>query len=116
MDLTVVALRKTIYRDSPLPHERPEGNILTEVIGTIGNFFRNLLNHTVHRKQPVQRDYVHYFAVKREELRKQCGHRPKPFVCTFASVHRIYADAVLSDLVVKLFHVQSQSSTFISAP
>ena len=70
VDLTVVALRKTVYRDSPLPHERPEGNILTEVIGTIGNFFRNLLNHTVHRKQPVQRDYVHYFAVKREELKE----------------------------------------------
>ena len=64
------SLEKTVYRDSPLPHERPEGNILTEVIGTIGNFFRNLLNHTVHRKQPVQRDYVHYFAVKREELKE----------------------------------------------
>lgn len=70
VDLTVVALRKTVYRDSPRRHRRPEGNILTEVIGTIGNFFRNLLNHTVHRKQPVQRDYVHYFAVKREELKE----------------------------------------------
>lgn len=70
VDLTVVALRKTIYRDSPLPHERPEGNVLTEMAGTIGNFFRDLMNHTFRRKQPVQRDYVHYFAVKREELKE----------------------------------------------
>ncbi len=28
-DLSVVVLRKSIYRDSPLPHELPEGNRLT---------------------------------------------------------------------------------------
>ena len=70
VDLTVVMLRKTIYCDSPLPHERPEGNLLTELMGKIGNLIRDLKNLTIRRKQPVKRDYVHYFAVKREELKE----------------------------------------------
>lgn len=70
LDLSVVALRRTIYRDSPLPHELPEGNVVTAALGRIGNFLRNVLNRTVRRRDPVQRDYVHYLAVKYTELKE----------------------------------------------
>ena len=61
VDTVVVVLRKTVYRDSPLPHELPEGNRLTWVLGHIFNGIR---------KKPVERDYVHYLAVRSAE-RKQ---------------------------------------------
>lgn len=70
VDLLTVVLRKTIYRDSPLPHERPEGNVLTEAMGHIGNGICALLNHTWRRQHPITKDYVHYFAMKHEELRE----------------------------------------------
>lgn len=70
VDLTVVVLRKTIYRDSPLPHELPEGNLFTLCAGQLLNLGRNLLNGTLRRKRPIRTDYVHLLAVKREEIRK----------------------------------------------
>lgn len=70
VDLGVVLLRKTVYSDSPLPHERPEGTWLTEMAGHIANFFCALMNRTVRRRNPVEKDYVHLFAVKHEEIRE----------------------------------------------
>ncbi len=70
LDLLVVALRKTVYRDSPLPHELTEGNLLTLIGGRIMNFFRLIGNRTWNRKTPVEKDYVHTLAVKYEELRE----------------------------------------------
>jgi hydrogenase-4 component B len=69
-DLIVVALRKTIYRDSPLPHELPEGNVFTHACGKVLNFFQNISNRTWRRKNPAQRDYVHILAVKNTELKE----------------------------------------------
>ncbi len=68
VDLIVVVLRKTIYKDSPLPHELPEGSEFTVIVGRIANFLNRLLNHTVRRKAPVIKDYEHILAVKMEEL------------------------------------------------
>lgn len=70
VDLTVVALRKTVYRDSPLPHELPEGNLFTLRLGQLLNLVRNLLNRTLRRRKPIETDYVHLMAVRREEIRK----------------------------------------------
>ena len=70
VDLAVVALRKTIYRDSPLPHERSEGNFLTAAAGHVMNFLQKIANRTWKRSAPTELDYVHVFAVKREELRE----------------------------------------------
>ena len=70
VDTVVVVLRKTIYRDSPLPHELPEGDMLTCVLGHILNAFQKFGNRTWNRKNPVERDYVHYLAVRSAE-RKQ---------------------------------------------
>ena len=70
LDMVIVALRKTIYRDSPLPYERPEGNALTEMIGTILNGCQMIANVTWKRKNPVKKDYVHIVAVRNEEFKE----------------------------------------------
>lgn len=70
VDLLIVGLRKTIYRDSPLPHERPEGNVLTEILGSILNLWQELGNHTWNRKDQKHRDYVHAFAIKNDEIKE----------------------------------------------
>ena len=69
-DLAVVVLRKTLYRDSPLPHERMEGNWFTETAGRVMNFIQAVGNRTWNRRHPGNRDYVHILAVRNEELRE----------------------------------------------
>lgn len=70
LDLSIVLLRKTFYRDSELPHELPEGNWFTMEAGKILNSIQHLGNMTWNRKKPVEKDYVHILAVKHEELRE----------------------------------------------
>ena len=65
-----VLLIKTLYRDSPLPHERPEGNLFTAVLGRIINGFEVLGNHTWNKKHPNQRDYRHLLALKNDEFKE----------------------------------------------
>ena len=69
-DAAVVFLRKTVYRDSPIPHERPEGNLFTAALGKILNAFQKTANRTWRRKRPVYKDYVHLAAMRGEELRE----------------------------------------------
>ncbi|MDO4323280.1 MAG: complex I subunit 5 family protein [Lachnospiraceae bacterium] len=69
-DLLVVGLRKSVYRDSPLPHELSEGNIFTLACGRVLNFWQRLANRTWQRKNPVRKDYVHILAVKHDELKE----------------------------------------------
>ena len=68
VDLCVVALRKTIYRDSPLPHERSEGNVFTVFLGKILNGIQAFGNLTWKRRKPSGKDYIHIMAVSNEEL------------------------------------------------
>lgn len=70
LDTLVVLLRKSIYRNSPLPYERPEGNVFTVLLGRICNAFQAIGNLTWRRKNPVHKDYVHLAAMKGEELRE----------------------------------------------
>ncbi|MCM1188626.1 MAG: complex I subunit 5 family protein [bacterium] len=69
-DTLTVALRKTVYRDSPLPHERPEGNVFTEALGKLMNGWERIGNLTWHREAPRRTDYSHVFAVKYEEIKE----------------------------------------------
>lgn len=69
-DGMVVALRKTVYKDSSLPYERPEGNAFTEKLGRLLNAFQRMGNRTWRRDRPVKRDYVHLAAVKSEEFKE----------------------------------------------
>ena len=67
-DLIVVLLRKTIYRDSPLPYELPEGNAFTYTAGRLMNGCQKMRNRLLHRDGREDRDFIHFFAVKAEEL------------------------------------------------
>lgn len=69
-DLFVLALRKTVYKDSPLPHELPEGTVLTNAVGRLLNFIQNMRNRILRRENPASRDYVHVMAVKNEEFKE----------------------------------------------
>lgn len=70
VDTVVVVLRKTIYRDSPLPHERLEGNVVTEALGRMLNGLERLGNCLWNRKHPKDVNYRHVLAVKNAEFRE----------------------------------------------
>lgn len=67
MDGIVVLLRKTIYRDSPLPHEREEGTYLTHIVGVIANVISRLWNRLFRRKNAKNTDYEHKLALMHDE-------------------------------------------------
>lgn len=70
VDTIVVILRKTVYRDEKLPHERPEGNALTHLGACTASLFERLGNLTVHRKTPRKQDYEHKLALLYEEYQE----------------------------------------------
>lgn len=70
IDIAVVVLRKSLYKDSPLPHERSEGNAVTELIGRVMNFVQSLRNHLWGRKNPTHTDFVHAAASGLDEFRE----------------------------------------------
>lgn len=68
VDTVVVLLRKTVYRDSKIPHELEEGTPITHALGCVANGLERLWNATVRRKKPHDMDYEHKFAMVYEEL------------------------------------------------
>lgn len=70
LDIGAVVLRKTLYKDSPLPHELPEGNVLTKMAGQILNGCQRVTNLLHPHREPHKKDYVHILAVKYAELRE----------------------------------------------
>lgn len=67
VDAPVVLLRKTVYKDSPLPHELPEGNPLTHAAAMVADKVVWMLNKTVCKKKPIRKSFEHIFAVRWEE-------------------------------------------------
>ena len=67
VDAFVVLLRKTVYKDSKLPQELPEGTELTHMLACAASFFQEIGNLTFRRKHPVKTDYDHKFAMVHEE-------------------------------------------------
>lgn len=67
VDTVVVVLRKTVYRDEKLPHERPEGNVFTHLAACAASFFEGLGNLVLRRKNPKKQDYEHKLALIHEE-------------------------------------------------
>ena len=63
-DGIVVALRKTVYRDSPQRGELEEGNALTHVVGVSLNVLEELLNRTIWRHHEHRKDLEHWFVLK----------------------------------------------------
>lgn len=70
VDTIVVLLRKTVYRDSKLPHELSEGTALTHMAACIMDGFQHLGNKMWHKKQPRTVDYDHKLAMVYEEWRE----------------------------------------------
>lgn len=71
VDYTVVFLRKTVYKDSKLPQELEEGNILTHIIGSILNKIQDIRNLTIGRKKgrTLQfEDYEHKVVMSYERV------------------------------------------------
>ncbi len=64
VDAVVVALRRTVYRDSPDPREPDEGNALTHYIGVFLNKLEQLLNKTLWKNHPHKKDLEHWFVLK----------------------------------------------------
>ena len=67
VDAVVVFLRKTVYKDSKLPHELGEGNTLTHVGGCFANGVEGIFNATIWRKHPRKVDYEHMYALMYKE-------------------------------------------------
>ncbi len=68
-DTLVVFLRKSVYRDSPLPYEHTEeGNLLTYILGRLMNFFQSIYN--VFHTKKHRRDYVAILADRNEEFKE----------------------------------------------
>ena len=68
VDMTVVLLRRTIYRDTPLPREYTEGNTWTRALGRLLNLWRDLANRTWRKADPIKKDYVHQLAVRSDQI------------------------------------------------
>ena len=69
-DYLIVGLRKTVYKDSPLPHELEEGNVLTHTVGVLMDDGKMLANRTFRRKKPIQISFEHKLAMFVEELKE----------------------------------------------
>ena len=70
VDTIVVFLRKTFYKDSPLPYERREGNAFTAFTGRVLNFWQAVRNRLWGRKHPTHTDFVHLTAAGVEDFRE----------------------------------------------
>lgn len=68
VDSIVVAFRKTLFRDSKLPRELPQGTPLTHMCACIAAWIQWLGNQTIHKKHPRNQDYDHKFALFYDEL------------------------------------------------
>ncbi|MCM1120994.1 MAG: complex I subunit 5 family protein [Eubacterium sp.] len=67
VDGIVVFLRKTLYKDSKLPHELAEGTQLTHMLACIASCFQWIANRTLHRRKPTAVDFDHKFAMLHDE-------------------------------------------------
>lgn len=68
VDTVVVVLRKTVFRDSKLPHELEEGTEITHVLGSLMNALEKAANATIFRKKKKNVDYEHKYAMIHEEI------------------------------------------------
>lgn len=65
VDWFVVILRKTVYKDSPLPEELKEGTKFTHFIGGVADFFAGK-----KRKEEGKKSFTHILAMQHEVLRE----------------------------------------------
>lgn len=63
LDTGIVWLRKTIYRDSPLPQELAEGNPLTHMLGHSADAAIHMMNETIWIDHKMEEDKEHRLVV-----------------------------------------------------
>lgn len=64
LDYFIVLLRKTIYRDRPLPHELNEGNEFTHAVGGFLDWMLKFFNQTIWKEHPKkEKHYEHRMAM-----------------------------------------------------
>ncbi len=69
VDFVIVLLRKSVYRDRKIPHELPEGNTLTHVLGKIFDGARRGKRALLRQEIPEnEATYEHRFAVQWEKF------------------------------------------------
>ena len=77
LDSIVVALRKTVYRDSPLTHELEEGTWLTHILGSALDHLRYGVNcfrlRKSEKKPCYEKYYEHKLARKHDQIRENGG-------------------------------------------
>ncbi len=69
-DFSVVGLRKTIYKDSPVPQDRTRGTWLTDAVGSFLNAVQRLANRTWRRGNPGTVDYQRELALRHDVRRE----------------------------------------------
>lgn len=70
VDGIVVLLRKTIYKDKPLPFELQEGNLFTYHIGEFLNACDTWMEQKFPKRKHKKHNYIHELAMKYWELRE----------------------------------------------
>lgn len=70
VDGLVVFLRKTLYKDSPLPGEAREGTAVVRGLGHVMNCFQSLYLLVHRKKAPQKKDYVRICIQRYEELKE----------------------------------------------
>ena len=73
VDILVVVLRKTIYKDSRIYKEMDEGNTVTLALGKMLNKGEALLNKTIWRNKTKKRDFKHLLAMKYTSFKENLG-------------------------------------------
>lgn len=73
VDGIVIILRKTIYKDSLIYKEMDEGNSVTHAFGSLFNKGEAVLNKTVWRSNPKEKDFRHMFALKYASFKENFG-------------------------------------------
>lgn len=68
VDWIVVLLRKTVYKDKPLPFELTEGNMFTYHLGHFLEDCERLLNKRFPKRKAKNRNYIHELAMRYSEL------------------------------------------------
>lgn len=63
LDSMIVCLRKTLYRDSPIPHELAEGNGLTHALGHSADAAIHMMNETIWIDHKMKEDKEHKLVV-----------------------------------------------------
>lgn len=63
LDYAVVGLRRSVLRDSPLPHELEEGTYVTHIMGMMMDDGKEFLNRTLLKKRPLKISFEHKLAM-----------------------------------------------------